>query len=92
MKLLRQIFEVLMLWGKGMIVFASFWSEEQDEAMSKLKGIVYKGNILDVKVNVIIFLTSLIYSLKLVSILFLARKACAWSCYKKRGNLRLKQG
>jgi hypothetical protein len=45
--------------------------------MSKLKGIVYKGNILDVKVNVIIFLTSLIYSLKLVSILFLARKACA---------------
>jgi hypothetical protein len=24
MKLLRQIIEVLMLWGKGMIVFASF--------------------------------------------------------------------
>jgi hypothetical protein len=37
-------------------VFASFRSEEErDKAMGKLKGIVYKGNTLDVKVNVIKF-------------------------------------
>lgn len=42
-------------------VFASFRSEEErDKAMGKLKGIVYKGNTLDVKVNVIKFWTSLI--------------------------------
>ena len=36
-------------------VFASFRSEEErDKAMDKLKGIVYKGNTLDVKVYLII--------------------------------------
>ena len=40
--------------------FASFRSEgERDEAMKKLKGAVYKGKTLDVKVSHFIFLNAI---------------------------------
>lgn len=68
-------------------VFASFRNEEErDKAMEKLKGIVYKGNTLDVKVCIIIlcFSTFNLICSQFVLSIFIVGKAYAGSSHKEK--------